>query len=93
MHNQAEENEKKIPGEPFQSDTEKLAQRHLANPDHVITEEELRNVRVGMAPPPDGPTEEALRNADEKIADHKADSEEDTTPGSQKITPWDLIGP
>lgn len=91
MHNQAEDNKK--PDQPFQSDTEKLAQRHLANPDHVITEEELRNVRVGMAPLPDGPTEEALRNADEKIADHKADREEDTTPGSQKITPWNLIGP
>ena len=79
--------------QPFQSDTEKLAQRHLADPNHVITDEEMKSIRVGMTPPPDVPTEEAIRNAEEKIADHKSDSEEDNIPGGQKMTPWDVVGP
>lgn len=94
MSNPEQENEKMGPAEePFQSDAEKLARRHMADPSHVITDEELQSIRVGMTPPPDRPTEEAIRDAKDKIADHKADSEEDTTPGGQKMTPWDLIGP
>ena len=77
----------------FQSDTEKLARRHLEDPNHVITDEELKNVRVGMTPPPDQPTEEAIRDSKDKIADHKSDNEDDTIPGGQKMTPWDVIGP
>jgi hypothetical protein len=44
--------------ERFESDTQKLVRRHLEDEDHVITEEEIRNVRVGMSPPPDEPTGE-----------------------------------
>lgn len=75
----------------FESDAKKLADKHLADPNHVITDEDLQNVRVGMAPPPDEPTQEAVENADEKIADRKIDSEDDVIPGGQKATPWDVI--
>lgn len=34
----------------FQSDTQKLMHRHLQDKDHVITDEELKSLRVGMAP-------------------------------------------
>lgn len=35
----------------FESDTQKLVHRHLQDKNHVITEEELRNVRIGVMPP------------------------------------------
>jgi hypothetical protein len=35
----------------FESDTEKIIHRHLANKDDVITEEDIRNVRIGITPP------------------------------------------
>lgn len=34
----------------FESDTKKLVRLHLQNKDHVITDEEIRNLRVGMVP-------------------------------------------
>lgn len=78
--------------ERFLSDTQKVVQRHLADEDDVISEEDIRNVRVGMTPPLDE-TARDVPDADEHVADHKADSEEDTTPGAQKVTPWDVIEP
>lgn len=87
-NNNAEQNE-----ERFESDTQKLVRRHLENEDHVITEEEIRNVRVGMSPPPDAPTEEAIREREEKVADRKTPDENETAPGEQQATPWDVIQP
>jgi hypothetical protein len=75
----------------FQSDAQKLANQHLADQNHVITDEDLQNVRVGMTPPPDEPTQQAIKDAEERIADRKTDSEDDTIPGAQKTTPWDVI--
>lgn len=76
-----------------ESDAKKLADEHLADPNHVITEEDMRNIKVGVTGVADEPTKEAVKDAEERIADHKADSEEDTTPGAQKATPWDVINP
>ncbi len=75
----------------FESDTQKLSRKHLSDPNHQITDEELKQVRVGMSPGADEPTREAVSEAEERIADAKADSEEDTLPGAQKITPWDTV--
>lgn len=57
----------------------------------MITDEEIANVRVGMTPPADAPTQQAVNDAADRIADNKANSEEDTLPGAQKSTPWDVI--
>jgi hypothetical protein len=35
----------------FESDTQKLVRRHLSDKDHVITDEEIASIRVGMIPP------------------------------------------
>ena len=35
----------------FESDTKKIVRRHLEDKDHVITEEEIASIRVGMTPP------------------------------------------
>ena len=74
----------------FESDVQKLMRRHMSDPDHVISDEEMQNVRVGMSPPPDEPTQQAINEANDRIADRKADDEDDTLPGAQKMTPWDL---
>lgn len=75
----------------FESDAQKLTNQHLADPNHVITDEDLKNVRVGMTPPPDEPTKQAIRDAEDRIADRKADNDDEMVPGSQKSTPWDVI--
>lgn len=79
-------------GERFQTDAQKLAARHLADPDHVITDEDLANIKVGVTPPdPDAPTQQAVAESEDRIADRKSDSDDDTIPGAQKSTPWDVI--
>src|SRR6476659_3204819 len=81
-----------VQGEQFQSDTQRIVKRHLENKDDVITEEDIRNVRVGMTPPLDDATEEALEAREEKVADHKSIDEEGI-PYGQKLTPWDVVEP
>ena len=86
---QAEHNKRE---EPFASDAKKLADKHLADPNHVITDEEMRNIRVGVTPSsPDEPTQQAIDEAEERVADRKAPDEDKPLPGSQKMTPWDVV--
>jgi hypothetical protein len=80
-------------GNRFESDTQRLTHKHLADPNHVISEEELAQVRVGMSPGPDAPTQTAIHEAEDRISDKKKDSEEDLTPGAQKATPWNIVDP
>ena len=93
MEKRTQENENLKQDQSFQTDSEKLVQRHLEDPNHVITDEDMQKIRVGMTPQPDAPTQEAIRESEERVADRKAENEEDTTPGSQKVTPWDVIDP
>ncbi|MBB1285112.1 hypothetical protein HRH25_12075 [Flavisolibacter sp. BT320] len=93
MEKRTQENETPKQDQAFQTDSEKLVQRHLEDPNHVITEEDMQKIRVGVTPPPDGPTEEAIEESEDRIADRKAESEDDTIPGSQKVSPWDVIDP
>lgn len=75
----------------FESDTQKIVRKHLSDPNHVITEEEIANVRIGMTPSKDAPTQQALEEGDSRVADRKADSEDEIVPGAQKSTPWDVL--
>lgn len=77
----------------FESDTQRIIHRHLSDPNHVITEEEIASVRVGMTPKPDAATAYAVQEAEDRAADRKVDSEQDLVPGAQKTTPWDTIEP
>ena len=36
------------PFKNFETDTQKLVRRHLEDPNHVITDEEIRNLKVGI---------------------------------------------
>ncbi|HEX8314922.1 MAG TPA: hypothetical protein VF610_00170 [Segetibacter sp.] len=77
--------------QPFETDSQKLTNRHLADPNHVISDEEFQSIRVGMTPPPDDATQQAVSEFEDKIADKKSDSDNDIIPGAQKSTPWDVI--
>jgi hypothetical protein len=46
--------------EKFETDTQTIIRRHLEDKDHVITEDEIRNVRIGM----DADDEEKPQQAD-----------------------------
>ena len=52
----------------------------------------MQNIKVGVTGEADEPTKRAVKEAEDRVADHKADSEEDIAPGSQKTTPWDVLG-
>jgi hypothetical protein len=83
-------------GAQFESDAKKLVRRHLEDKDHVITEEEIARIRVGMTPPS---SEEITVTTDEEVIDEKVDKilgdkedeEKDENEPDQKITPWDTL--
>ena len=76
-----------------ESDAAKLARLHLEDEDHVITDEDMRNIKIGVVSETDTTTEEAIEESDDKIADRKADNDDDEIPGGQKVTTWDVINP
>ena len=76
-----------------ESDANKLADKHMADPNHIITDEDMRKIKIGVTGKADEPTRQAIEESEERVADRKADNEDDTTPGAQKATPWDVINP
>lgn len=78
-------------GQQPESDAKKLAAKHLADPNHIITEEEMRSIRVGVVSAPDEPTKQAVKEGKDRIADTEATNEGELAPGAQKSTPWDVI--
>lgn len=74
-----------------ESDAKKLADRHMADPDHTITDEEMASIRVGVSGVADAPTKQAVKEGEDRIADTEANNEDETIPGAQKSTPWDVI--
>lgn len=78
-------------GKTHESDAKKLADKHMADPHHVITDEELASIRIGVSGAADEPTKQAVKEGEERIADTEANNEDETAPGAQKSTPWDVI--
>ena len=61
MHSEKEKPESiEVPSEKFETDSQKLVKLHLENKDHVISEEELKNLRVGIQP-----------EEEEKVVEHE----------------------
>lgn len=86
--------------ERFESDTQKIVRKHLEDKDHVITDEDIANVRVGMVPPQfDAATEarfegsDAREEAEERLLDSTDEPSEDENLEDEQITPWDTIDP
>ncbi len=83
--------------ERFESDTQKIVRKHLEDPDHQITDEEMQNIRVGMIPPQfDEATrarlegEDAIEAVEEKIAGTPSEIEEEENTNKDKLNPWDI---
>jgi hypothetical protein len=91
--NRNQEPSNKSHRDDFRSDASKLAQKHLSDPNHVITEEDMKKIRVGVSSGPDAPTRQAVKDAEDRIADSKSNKDDDTLPGGQKVTPWDTLNP
>jgi len=87
--------------ERFMSDTQKIVHRHLENENDVITEDDIRNVRVGMTPTPMDEATEARFEGDDKIdevedemiGEQKEEETDEKVAGKKRITPWDTIEP
>ncbi len=85
--------------ERFESDTQKLVRQHLEDKDHVIRDEDIANIRVGMVPP-DFDTASDSRFKDENVADaaennllDRADGGKEENIEDKRTTPWDTIEP
>ncbi|HEU0063904.1 MAG TPA: hypothetical protein VFQ58_02695 [Flavisolibacter sp.] len=70
--------------EQHESDTQRIIHRHLQDKDDIITDEDIRNVRVGMTPPiSDVPTLA-------RFEEHESNNGTRIENGEQ-ITPWDTV--
>lgn len=85
--------------ERFESDTQKIVHRHLENKNDVITDDDIRNVRVGMTPSQMDEATEVRFESDDKIDELEnellGEEEVKDEKGDRKkqITPWDTIDP
>lgn len=71
----------------FESDTQKIVRKHLQDKNHVISEEEIRNVRVGMTPAP-----KDERHLEEVVTEIEDETEvKKDKAAHDPITPWDTI--
>ena len=70
------------PYENGQSEPEKLMRRHLQNPGDVITEEELKTMRIGTKDMAAGSSAAPLSK-----------DEENAQEDDQAVTPWDVLNP
>jgi hypothetical protein len=69
----------------FETDAQRIIHRHLSNKDDIITDEDIRNVRVGVTPAvPDAATLARFEEEEEK--ENLSDSNQQGNP----VTPWDL---
>ena len=87
------------PESTYRSDADRIVHRHLANKDDVITDDDLRNIRVGLTPPEmDAATrarfdgDEAVSDLEDSIADEDNDDQgaNGKSSGANPINPWDL---
>lgn len=78
----------------FETDAQRIVRRHLENEDDVITDEDLRSVRIGQVIP-DETNEEGEENLEELIEEAEKKnpnkSDEDVKPTDDPITPWDTV--
>lgn len=85
--------------ERFESDTQKLVRQHLEDKDHVISDADIANIRVGMVPP-DFDNASDSRFKDDNAAEaadnnllNRADGGKEENLDDKRITPWDTIDP
>lgn len=94
------ENLENVDNDRFESDTQKIVRQHLEDKNHVITDEDIAKVRIGMVPPEfDAATEarfegkEAREDVEEDLLSGTKDMKKDENLDEGQITPWDTIDP
>lgn len=94
---EGEEEERNGTREQFESDTQKIIHRHLANPDDIITDADIESVRIGMTPP-DGESQDEMADrfeAELNVNTPRTGEQETKEPGegSENIppTPWEVL--
>lgn len=94
MNNEALNPKQTRSPEEFQTDTQKIIHRHLKNEEDVITDEDIRNVRIGVTP---SHQEDSEQNGKRLIAaikdENKKDENNDADENNDPITPWDMVQP
>lgn len=77
--------------EHFESDTDRIIHRHLENKDDVISEEDIRNVRIGVTPSHDEVKDER-KNFEEEVENaQKTENGKAEDQTGNPITPWDTL--
>jgi hypothetical protein len=91
-------NESLKPREPqqlvqeFETDSQKIVRRHLENENDVITDEDIRSIRIGLSPQDVGSAQQQLEeilNDVESEPETSRDNDADAT--DEPITPWDTL--
>jgi hypothetical protein len=68
-----------------ESDTQRIVHRHLENKDDIITDEDIKNVKVGVTPAiPDAATLA-------RFEDEEYNGNDETNTEGKPLTPWDLV--
>jgi hypothetical protein len=70
-----------------QSDVEKLMRHHLQTPGHVISDEELKNLKMGVSDEGEQPASEHPEAPEEDVKGFGEKQEGDT-----KGSTWDVLG-
>ncbi len=72
-----------------ETDTERIIHRHLKDKDDVITDEDIRSIRIGESAEPTTTGSEAAARFNEESDDISAEEEDITD--SEPITPIDVL--
>ncbi len=69
-----------------QSDTEKLMREHLQTPGHIITDEDLKNIKKT---PESAASDNVILESDSL---NNEETEDDVPEHDKPATPWDVLG-
>ncbi len=78
--------------ERFESDSQKIVRRHLEDENHIITDEEIRGVRIGAEPVvPDNTEQKFEELVDDLEKENEDPDKKEVDPSDNPVTPWDTI--
>ena len=93
-NNQENPESHKSKNKPAETDSAEIVRRHLEDENHQITDEDIRNVRVGAKddePVTIGAEAEARFAEDDSKEDAEDEDLDAPDPKDKPVTPWDVI--
>jgi hypothetical protein len=92
MDNELKKSGEASPPEGFKTDSQKIVQRHLKDENDIITEQDIRSVRIGVTPPSEAnPKQKMEQLIDEVENESKSKKDSDVGTTDDPITPWDAV--